>query len=212
MIWDPADAVPTTAPVIRPATAADLPRAATTLATAFAEYAWTRWVVDDEDHERRLRELYGIYLRVALELGQLWVSDDASAVAAWTSSRAAAQQDELFARERLAERIVELSGAQIANVGSGIEALAPHAPTDEHWVLAAVGVLPERQGEGLGTRVLAPTLVDLDLLGEPAVLDTSSAANVRFYERLGFVTTTELDMPDGGPHVWLMRREPSSVS
>ncbi|MDO8210382.1 GNAT family N-acetyltransferase [Conexibacter sp. CPCC 206217] len=200
--------MPDAVPVIRRAVAADLPWAAGALAEAFADYAWTRWVVDERDHRQRLEQLYGIYLKVALQLGQLWVSDDAAAVAAWTSSRSAAAQDELFERDGLIERIAQLSGARIDNVARGIEALLPYAPRDEHWVLAAVGVLPARQGEGLGTRVLEPALADLDARGEPAVLDTSSAANVRLYERLGFVTTAELDMPDGGPHVWLMRREP----
>ena len=196
------------APAIRRAEAADLPAAADTLAAAFADYPWTRWVVDPDDHRERLRGLYAIYLRVALELGQLWVSDDVAAVAAWTSSRAGAQQEELFEREGLVAEIARLSGSRVSNVLAGIEALAPHAPEGDHWVLAAVGVRPERQGAGLGTRVLAPALAGFDLDGELAVLDTSSPENVRLYERLGFRTTAEVQMPDGGPRVWLMRREP----
>lgn len=196
------------APEIRRATAADLPQAARTLAAAFADYPWTRWVVDPEDHVDRLEALYAIYLHVALELGQLWVGDDGAAVAAWTTSRAAAAQDELFAREGVVAKIARLSGSRIGNVLAGIDALAPHAPVDDHWVLAAAGVDPARQGAGLGTRVIAPALAGFDRDGELAVLDTSSPANVRLYERLGFRTTAELDMPGDGPHVWLMRREP----
>ncbi|MBB4661292.1 GNAT family N-acetyltransferase [Conexibacter arvalis] len=195
-------------PAIRRADAADLPAATATLAAAFADYAWTRWVVDPDDHPARLEGLYAIYLRVALELGQLWVSDDCAAVAAWTSSRAAAQQEELFEREGLVAEIARLSGSRIANVAAGVELLAAHAPSGEHWVLAAVGVRPERQGAGLGTRVLAPALAGFDRDGELAVLDTSSAANVRLYERLGFRVAAEVEMPSDGPRVWLMRREP----
>lgn len=198
-------------PAIRPAAAADLPAAADTLAAAFAAYPWTQWVVDPDDHLERLRGLYAIYLRVALELGQLWVSDDCAAVAAWTSSRAAAAQEELFERQELVAEIARLSGSRVGNVLAGIDALAPHAPSDDHWVLAAVGVRPERQGAGLGTRVLAPALARFDLDGELAVLDTSSPENVRLYERLGFRTTAEVEMPDGGPRVWLMRREPRAT-
>lgn len=200
------EAVP--APTIRRATAADLPAAVATLTAAFADYPWTRWVVDDDDHATRLGGLYAIYLRVALELGQLWVSDDGAAAAAWTSSRSAAAQEELFERERLVDEIARLSGSRVANVVTGIELLAPHAPDDDHWVLAAVGVRPERQGGGLGSRLLAPALAGFDRRGEPAVLDTSSPRNVRLYERLGFRTTAEVAMPGDGPHVWLMRREP----
>lgn len=200
------------AAAIRPAAAADLPAAAETLAAAFADYPWTRWVVDADDHRARLQGLYAIYLRVALELGQLWVSDDCAAVAAWTSSRAGMQQEELFEREGLVAEIARLSGSRVGNVLAGIDVLAPHAPEGDHWVLAAVGVRPERQGAGLGTRVLAPALAGFDLDGELAVLDTSSPENVRLYERLGFRTTAEVAMPGAGPLVWLMQRDPRAVA
>lgn len=195
------------APDIRRGLPEDLPWAAAGLALAFADYPWTRWVVEEEDHLERLEGLYAIYLRVALELGQVWVSEDRSAVAAWTYSGTAVQQDELFEREGLAEQVARLSGTRLGNVATGIELLAPHAPTERHWVLAAIGVVPGRQGEGLGTRLLETALAQLDLRGEPAVLDTSSPANVRLYERLGFDVTAELQMPAGGPTVWLMRRD-----
>lgn len=195
-------------PAIRRATAADLPQAAATLVAAFADYPWTRWVVDGDDHLARLEALYAIYLRVALELGQLSVSDDGAAAAAWTSSRAAAAQEELFEREGLGAEIARLSGSRVENMLAGVELLAPHAPEGDHWVLAAVGVLPGRQGAGLGTRVIVPALERFDRDGELAVLDTSSQANVRLYERLGFRTTTAVDMPGDGPRVWLMQREP----
>ena len=42
-----------------------------------------------------------------------------------------------------------------------------------------------------------------------AVLDTSTAANVAFYNRHGFEVADELDLPAGGPHVWIMCREPA---
>lgn len=206
------DALRTTpSPTIRRAISDDLPVAAATLAAAFADYPWTRWVVDPADHRARLKELYGIYLRVALELGQLWVSDDRAAVAAWTTSRAAAQQEELFERDDVLTEIARLSGSRFDNLVAGMEVLAPYAPDRDHWVLAAVGVRPERQGSGLGTRVLAPALAGLDHTDGLAVLETSSPANVRLYERLGFRTTAEVDMPGDGPHVWLMRREPRAA-
>lgn len=191
---------------IRRARTGDLPRAAATLAAAFHDYPWTRWVVDDDDHARRLRDLYAIYLTIALELGQVWVSDDGAAAAAWTHSSKAAAQDELVAREGLGERIAELSGARFANAVRAAEALAPHAPAGEHWTLAAVAVHPDAQRRGLGSRVLHPALAGFDERGEIAALETSAESNLPFYERLGFNVHRELEMPGGGPHVWMMRR------
>jgi hypothetical protein len=54
--------------------------------------------------------------------------------------------------------------------------------------------------------VLEPVLERCDRDGRLAVLETSSARSVPFYERLGFGVHAELDAPGGGPHLWLMRR------
>jgi ribosomal protein S18 acetylase RimI-like enzyme len=194
---------------IRRATTADLPQARATLAAAFAGAPWTRWVVDPDDHERRLEELYGIYLQVALALGEVWVADDGLAVAAWTWSGAEREQAELLAREGLDARVAELSGSRIANLGHAAAVLTPHALEGEFWTLAAVGVQPAHQRRGLGSAVLAPTLARLDEEGRVADLETSAPDNVRLYERLGFRVRVEADMPAGGPHVWLMTRAPS---
>lgn len=195
-------------PEIRPATAADLPQARDTLAAAYAGQAWTSWVVDPRDHEERLKELYAIYLRVALALGAVHVTDDGCAVAAWTFSGAERGQAELLAREGLDARVAELSGERIENLGHAARLLTPHALTGDFWTLAAFGVHPRRQREGIGTKLLQPMLDRLDAEGHTADLETSTPENVRLYERLGFTVRAEEQMPAGGPRVWLMTRQP----
>ena len=59
---------------------------------------------------------------------------------------------------------------------------------------------------GLATAVLALVLDRAEHENTPAFLETSDRANVEFYERLGFRVTGEIDVPDGGPHVWGMTR------
>jgi hypothetical protein len=46
--------------------------------------------------------------------------------------------------------------------------------------------------------------------GAPAYLETETESNVPFYERHGFQVVGELDVPSGGPHLWLMWRDPDS--
>lgn len=193
--------------VVRTAAEEDLPRLARTLASAFADYPWTRWLVDADDHERRLTELYEIYLRVAHAVGVVQMTADGGGAAAWMPSARAAEGAEHLARTGLDMRIGELLGSHVARVGVAEDALAPHALSEDHWELSAVGIAPDRQGAGLGAALLRPMLDRCDAEGLPAALDTSSARNVAFYERLGFAVRAEVDVPEG-PRVWLMRRPP----
>ncbi|MCX5402417.1 GNAT family N-acetyltransferase [Streptomyces sp. NBC_00335] len=81
-------------------------------------------------------------------------------------------------------------------------------PDTPHWYLPSVGTEPGLQGTGVGSALLRQQLAACDSLGQPAYLESSKAANVPFYERLGFRVTSELCLPQGGPTLWPMWREP----
>jgi RimJ/RimL family protein N-acetyltransferase len=57
--------------------------------------------------------------------------------------------------------------------------------------------------------VLQPVLSICDTDGSPAYLESSNAANMAFYRRLGFVPTGEITLPDG-PSLYPMWRDPRS--
>lgn len=196
---------------VRRATPDDVPAAAQVLADAFTDYAWTRWTVDPDAHVRRLTELQRLYLAaVALPRGEVDVGvseEGLSAVAVWF--RPSAVPAEVWAD--VGPAAAALAGTRAAAAAEADAALAPHRPTGDHVVLASVGVAPGRQGSGRGGQVLAPGLARADEAGLPAHLETSAARNRRFYRRLGFEEIAVVDLPDGGPRTWLMRREPHAV-
>ncbi|WP_405497308.1 GNAT family N-acetyltransferase [Streptomyces sp. NBC_00096] len=82
-------------------------------------------------------------------------------------------------------------------------------PDTPHWYLPSVGTEPGLQGTGVGSALLHQQLADCDRLGQPAYLESSKPANVPFYERLGFRVTGELRLPEGGPTVRPMWRDPA---
>jgi len=77
----------------------------------------------------------------------------------------------------------------------------------EHWYLMVLGVEPARQGHGIGSALMQPILAKADGDHVPCYLETQKARNVPLYQRHGFVVLKELDLPDGGPHIWTMRRD-----
>jgi GNAT superfamily N-acetyltransferase len=81
-------------------------------------------------------------------------------------------------------------------------------PRPPHWYLASLGVAPAHQGRGLGSRLMHPILSRCDREGTPAYLEASSPRNRALYDRHGFEVTEELELPAGGPPLWLMWRDP----
>ncbi|TDQ52298.1 GNAT family N-acetyltransferase [Actinorugispora endophytica] len=188
---------------VRKAVEADLGVVADTLADAFADYAWTRWALPPDGHRRRLRAAqHHFAARVGLPLGTLHVAGGGAAAALWVPAGSAVPP-EVFADPGL----LGLYGDRLAAVAEAEEALAAHRPDGPHWTLATVGVRPGAQGRGLGARVLAPGLRSARESGVPAYLETSAERNVRFYERLGFGVTAELEPPGGAPRTWCMLRD-----
>lgn len=83
-----------------------------------------------------------------------------------------------------------------------------HFPDEPVWYLEILGVAPGRQGQGIGSRLIAPALALADAKGEPAYLETGEEINLHFYERAGFrVREAAVQLaPAPGPTHWTMYR------
>jgi len=86
---------------------------------------------------------------------------------------------------------------------------AKHHPDKPHYHLEAIGVLPERQGQGVGSLLLSHFCAYVDELKQAAYLETDVSRNIRLYERFGFNVVEEapvLSMPN-----WFMWRDAASM-
>jgi GNAT superfamily N-acetyltransferase len=98
-----------------------------------------------------------------------------------------------------------LQGLRVASRWREVfEALQRRHDVAPHWYLGVVGVDPPNQGQGLGGALLDAWLRHVDAAGLPATLETDRPENLRFYGRVGFVVTGELDVV--GAHIWCLRR------
>lgn len=189
----------------RPADPADLPIALRTLTRAFADYAFTRHVIAQENHEERIARFQELFLtRIGMPYGRVWVADGGRAVSVWTTP----EQDPTPGFAEIGPLLGELAGERAPHFEAAERALDPYRPQEPAWFLGTVGVDPESQGKGLGARVVRAGLDAADAAGQPAFLETSTERNVAFYERLGFAVTGVVDLPDGGPRTWAMLRRP----
>ncbi|MBM3518660.1 MAG: GNAT family N-acetyltransferase, partial [Alphaproteobacteria bacterium] len=71
-----------------------------------------------------------------------------------------------------------------------------------------LGVLPEHQGQGIGTRLLAHGLARLDRERMAGYVETVNPRNARWYERFGFRLERTVAVGEDGPTIHCLWREP----
>ncbi|MFI0237419.1 GNAT family N-acetyltransferase [Streptomyces sp. NPDC016845] len=178
---------------------------------AFMDDPVSRWVFPEEER-RRARHAYlmGAFTDATFADGYIDLAEDGTAVALWMDVPEAAGEDQEEGVDGAAQvrAAVDPDNERVEQIARLTE--AAHPTGRAHVYLWMIGVRPERQGEGLGTALMAPVLERCDREGLPAYLEASNARSRALYERLGFVFTgTAVDLPDG-PSLWPMWREPQS--
>lgn len=201
--------------IVRRAAVSDLDAAASLLGLAFANYPWTQWCVDADNHVERITKLQRISLEVlGLPFGLVWLTeldDQPASVAVWSESNVVVDGS-LFSE--LARRSTPLHGDRLdAAIAAEVGSFA--RPTVPHLFLETMGTHPDRQRRGLGAAVLQPGLELADQSGLMCALETSTEGNVTFYRSVGFEVVDHRVVEyhrnnDIGPDVWTMWRQPAS--
>jgi ribosomal protein S18 acetylase RimI-like enzyme len=89
------------------------------------------------------------------------------------------------------------------------QAMEAHHPTDRpHDYLYFLGVRPELQGLGIGSRLLRARTARLDADGRPAFLETGTERTLSLYRSNGFEVIDHYRPGGDGPQMWAMWRDP----
>ncbi len=199
---------------VRPATPSDVEACASVLAAAFQDDPGT--MVYEPDPDRRgdiLPAFFRTFVAASLaEDGDLVVAGDpVNGVASWFGpDRYGPTPDAMGANgfgEVLALAGPEASQRLLDMVGE-IEAQHEQLTDGPHLRLEFYGVVPQRQGSGIGSALIDHGHRRADELGLPCYLETFAESNVRFYERRGYQVVGEFTVGDG-VRGYGMRREPS---
>jgi ribosomal protein S18 acetylase RimI-like enzyme len=195
---------------VRVVTADDLDALGAVLGRAYADDPVWTWVYPQPDRSRRLARMFRSLLRATRDRGATVLTDQATRGAAiW--QRSDARSLGALGNLRMGTAMIA-SGARIRRGQAVMRAIERRHPHEPHWYLAVLGTDPAHQGEGIGSALVRHVLDDRANIGEPAYLETETGANVPFYERHGFKVIGQLDVPGGGPHLWLMWRQPHKPS
>jgi GNAT superfamily N-acetyltransferase len=193
----------------RVATAAEIPAAVDVLARAFyADPVWGWAFPDPEQRLEQHRAVWGLVAKAALSYETAWLSGDCAAVALWIPPGKPELRPE--DEERLEGLLAELLGDGAARVLETFERFeAAHPTAQPHYYLSLLATNPDQRGRGLGIGLMAATLERIDAEAAPAFLESSNPVNTPRYEKLGFAVCGEFELPDGGPSVTQMWREPA---
>jgi ribosomal protein S18 acetylase RimI-like enzyme len=178
-----------------------------TAARSLDTEAMLRWSFGEERFEERIRRHFTHYDGENARRGWIQMAADGAGIAVWIPPDAREEHEAIGPAPPGGE--AEILGDNAARHAAFWGWVEEHEPPEPMLYLSHIGVVPERQGEGLGSALMRDGLVPGDHHGVPTWLETSRVDNVAYYERFGFRTVVDEDAPDGGPHIWFMRRDPA---
>jgi ribosomal protein S18 acetylase RimI-like enzyme len=196
-----------------PATAgrSDVAGAAGDLAAAFVDDPLFDWFMRSDAGRQAARERFFrvILTEVALPDGRIQRPACGGAAAVWIPSEKLGGQPlqrELRALPMLLNATGLARFSRLLSLRKAMDAAHPLATPHEYlWFL---GVRPEAQGKGVGSRLLQAETARLDAADRASFLETATPRNVPLYQRHGYRVVSEYRPAPDAPLVWAMWRDP----
>jgi GNAT superfamily N-acetyltransferase len=196
---------------VRTAAADAVPKVAAVLADAFVNDPVFTWLLPGSLRlQPRLRTMFAAEMeQYVVPNGTVWTTSGYDGAVselppgAWEMPKSATGKEALKWMRAFGRRLPLAIKVQ--------HAMQERHLREPHFYVRTVGVRTTLQGQGVGSALMRPTLERADSAGLPAYIEASSQRSAALYERLGFVHMDVLELPAGGPPVWLMRRPPAGV-
>lgn len=150
-------------------------------------------------------------IREGRDLGRtIHLPDEAQGVAVWLLPQTKDVESQAARRKHAFLQTIFAPEA-FKNYESMIEFMSSKSATligDDAWYLSIIAVDPAAQGQGLGRKLLEPTLAEADVAGATCYLETFSERNLSFYQRLGFSVAARFHEPTTAAEYAVMIRGP----
>jgi GNAT superfamily N-acetyltransferase len=196
---------------VRLADAGDVPALSAALAQAFTDDSMVNWMLPQRIRRvARLELMFGVEVEAyALpQHGLVVTADDGRGGLAGgcVTLPPGGWRMPSTIEGRTALRWLRAFGRRMPAMVRLQRAMEAHHPEEPHHYVRWVGVRPGFQGQGLGRALMRPTLERCDREHVAAYIEASSERSAALYARLGFAHLGAMELPDGGPTVWPMRR------
>jgi ribosomal protein S18 acetylase RimI-like enzyme len=194
---------------IRRADPSRLAHIAEVIGRAFVTEPMMTWPLGGltEDLEERCIRYHQLFLEPLMDRGMVWESADGRGALVLVAPEEADALDDALAHigDSSTHTVTDDGGRRHDLFWEWVASKIPRVPV---WHLDSVAVAPGSQGRGVGSALIEFALERAGESDTAMVLETGTQRNVPLYERLGFHVVEEADSPEGGPHVWFMRRDP----
>jgi len=190
-----------------------LPAVAADLSAAFGADPVFDWFSRPDERRAAARERFFRFVlrHLVYRVGEIERPRAGAAAAVWMPSEGLGPAPLLRELQALPALIGLTGWPRFGRLAAMREAMDRHHPMDRpHDYLFFLGVVPEAQGHGIGSRLLKSRTDRLDARNRPAFLETATEANVRLYSRHGFRVLTEFRPRPDAPPNWTMWRDPRS--
>jgi ribosomal protein S18 acetylase RimI-like enzyme len=156
----------------------------------------------DEKKVERVKALMDYSFEICYKYGEVFLSDDlnACALVLYPDQKPTSFKTILLDLKLILNCIGVKNIKKALNRESKIKTMQPKEPMYYLWF---IGVEPEKQGSGIGTKFFTEILDHSKNLNRPIYLETSTLRNIPWYKQFGFEIYSELDF---GYKLFFLRR------
>ena len=194
---------------VRRASAADIDLVTAIITLAFAhDPLWAHAMARPDGGTAHHAAFWRLFAQGALRYPCTWLTSGGEATSIWIPPGGTEMTPEQ--EQHLADLAADHLGPAADDYLELLSRFgAAHPRAEPHYYLTLLGTHPDHRGRGIGMRLLAHDLEQVDAEQLPAYLESSNPANNRRYASVGFEPHAEFRYPGGGPAVTTMLRPAS---
>lgn len=150
---------------------------------------------DKSNNEKRIQALVEYAYNLCFNFGEIWIdSDNIGCIMFLNPNKKELSLSSVLWDAQLALNCIGLF--RIGKVLGRESEIKKNYPKGDFFHLWFVGVLPEKQGNGIGTALVKNVIGKAENENLPVYLETSMVKNLKWYKDLGFVIYKEIKFSD----------------